>query len=137
MAESESKHIKLHIPGESFWAEQLTEDTACVDNILLNSEIGYKDIVKFNPENHEVISVLVKKSNTFAIKYSTANNIQETYKKIVEYFEEKSVGIEGIFAGMALLSVPVGIPETALHKIVSDCPITIELIENENEEDED
>ncbi|HWY34390.1 MAG TPA: hypothetical protein VNX68_07065, partial [Nitrosopumilaceae archaeon] len=95
---SKSKHIKLHIPGESFWAIQLTEDTATVDNILLNPEVGYKDVVKFDPENNEVISVIVKNSNTFGLKYAVTDEIAETYKKIVKHFESNSIGVEGMTA---------------------------------------
>jgi hypothetical protein len=128
----EYKHIKLHIPGESFWAMQLSEDTAQVDNILLNSDIGLKDIVKFNPEDNEVISVIEKKTNTFAINYPSEGDIKETYKTLYNYFEEKGIKVEGMFAGTALLSVPVGIPDSAVTKIINECSIKIILLSNED-----
>lgn len=59
--------IKLHIPGESFWAERLTENTARVENILLDFSIGLNDIVLFNQEN-EVLEVIQKNSKSVMLK---------------------------------------------------------------------
>lgn len=126
----ESNHIKLHIPGEFFWAKKLTDDTASVDNILMNKEIGYCDIVKFNPENNEVISVLIKKSNTFKINYPTIGDVKEMYKIIYNHFEEKGISVEGMFIGVVLLSVPVGLPESVVEKLIKECPVKLELDEN-------
>src|ERR1035437_1595267 len=134
--EKEYKHIKLFVPGESFWAMQLSEDTAQVDNILLSAYIGLKDIVKFNPENKEVISVIEKKTDTVAIKYPEGGNIKKTYKKLYDYFEGKGIQVEGMFPGVCLLSVPVGVPENAITQIVAECPIKVEFLTNESEEDE-
>lgn len=134
--EKEYKHIKLFVPGESFWAMQLSEDTAQVDNILLNADIGLKDIVKFNPENNEVISVIEKKTNTCAIKYPEYGNIKKTYKKLYDYFEGKGVQVEGMFSGVCLLSIPVEVPESAVTQIVAECPIKVEILTNESEENE-
>jgi hypothetical protein len=134
-SEKEYKHIKLHIPGESFWAMQLSEDTAQIDNILLNSDYGLKDIVKFNPEDNEVISVIEKKTNTFGIKYPEEGDVKETYKTLYNYFESKNIHIEGMFSGVALLSIPVGIPSNAVEQIVAECPFKIEFLINEDEEE--
>lgn len=132
---SESKHIKLRVPGESFWAIPLSEDTAEVDNILLDGSIGLGDVVKFNPANNEVVSVLVKKTNTMGIKYPTTGDIKETYKKVYEYLEENNIKVEGMMAGMALIAVPVGIPDSAVEKIISESPVQIELMDSEDDEE--
>ncbi len=133
--EETSVYIKLHVPRESFWGTKLSENTAKVDNILLNTEIGFGDIVKFNPENNEVISVIVKKSNTFAINYSVEKgNVKETYNKIYNHFEERGFPIEGMVSGLVLVSVPVGLPESSIRKAIEECPVPVTLNEENNEE---
>lgn len=133
---SEPKHIKLNIPGESFWAKQLTEDTAEVDNILLEPSIGLGDIVKFNTKTNTVETVLVKKTNTMAVNYSPEGDIKETYKTLYNYLESNNILVEGMMAGMALIAVPVGLPDSAVEEIVSKCPVELVLVKPTEEEEE-
>ena len=125
---SDSSHIKLHIPGESFWATKLTEDTAQVDNILLNCDIGFKDIVKFNPKNNKVTSILIKKTHTLGINYSIDGDVKEAYKKVYNHFEGRGIPIEGMVAGMALISIPVELAENVVDDIIKECPVKVELM---------
>lgn len=120
--------IKLHVPGESFWATKLTENTAKVDNILMRSEISLNDIVTFNPKNNEVISVLIKKSNTIGITYDIDGDIKEIYKIIYNHFEDNGIPVEGMLKGVALIAVPVGLPDSAVEKLIKECPVKVELM---------
>lgn len=130
----EVESIKLHVPGESFWATKLTDNTAQVDNILFDGSIGYGDIVKYDPSNNEVLSVLIKKTNTSAIKYSTDGDIRIIFKTISTYFEEKGIGVEGMIPGVAFLAVPIDFLEKDVLLIVNKCPVKSELILNEEQE---
>jgi hypothetical protein len=134
---SEPKHIKLNVPGESFWAKQLSENTAEVDNILLEPSIGLGDIVKFNPKNNSVETVLVKKTNTMAVNYPTDGDIKETYKTLYNHLEGNDIQVEGMMAGMALIAVPVGMLDSTIEDIVSKCPVKLDLIKPEEEKEED
>lgn len=120
--------IKLHVPGESFWATKLTENTAKVDNILMKSEVSLNDIVKFNPKDNKVISILIKKSNTVGITYEISGDIQETYKSVYNHFEDNGIPVEGMLKGVVLLAVPVGLPDSAVEKLIKKCPAKVELM---------
>lgn len=122
------QNIKLRIPGESFWAYQLTKDTARVCNILLSAEIGLDDIVRFNPENNEVVSLLIKKTTTFAAEYKfSKKTIKQKYKILYKYFEERNIKVEGLAMGVVLLSVAVGIPTNVVKQIIKECPVKTKL----------
>lgn len=120
-------YIKLHIPGESFWAIKLSDDTAEVANILLSDDYSLGDIVRFDKER-EVVELLEKKNFTGGIKYPTEGDIKETFKKVYDYLESKDVKVEGAMAGMALIAFPVVMTDEELEKIVEECPIKIELM---------
>lgn len=122
--------IKLHIPGESFWAERLTENTARVENILLDFSIGLNDIVLFNQEN-EVLEVIQKNSKSAMLKYANEpDTVRENYAKIYEYFKGHRIGCEGMFAGEALLSLPIELSDIEFEIIASKCPVEIEIVES-------
>lgn len=126
---SDSGHIKLHIPGESFWAQPLTKNTARVDNILLESSIGLGDTVSFNPETNEVIEVLVKKTNTAAISYvSSKETIKENFQKLYHHFESQGIKVEGVMPGIALMAIPVEMPDDTVDKLLNECPIKVALM---------
>ena len=122
--------IKLHIPGESFWAERLTENTARVENILLDFSIGLNDIVLFNQEN-EVLEVIQKNSKSVMLKYANEpDTVRENYAKIYEYCKGHRIGGEGMFAGEALLSLPIELSDIEFEIIASKCPVEIEIVES-------
>lgn len=55
------KHIRLKIPGESFWAFQypdLPENQAEINNFLLSSGYGFGDRVEFDEDRN--VTRLVK-----------------------------------------------------------------------------
>ena len=133
---SNSENIKLHIPGESFWGIKLSENTAEVNNILLNPEYGLGDIVKFNPEDGEVISLIKKKTNTFGVRYSPDGDVKATYKKIHEHLNSNGISIEGMVAGLAIIAVPVGLTENMVNKIIDECPEKITLMSNDEDGEE-
>ena len=124
----EPKSIKLHIPGESFWAHQLSKNTAEVANILFSTgEYGLGDVVKFNSRTGEVVKLVKKKSNSVIIKYSEAGDVKENFGKLYQHFETNNVKVEGFVPGMAALSIPLKMSEKTFLKLVENCPVEIEV----------
>jgi hypothetical protein len=107
---NDNNHIKLRIPGESFWAIRVegTTDQAIIDNLLLDDEYRYKDKVKFNPSTGEVIKLVERTMHQIPVKYFVAEgeDINDVWKKIATHFESHGIEIEGMVAGIAMLSVP-------------------------------
>ncbi len=135
---TEDKHIKIRVEGESFWALQLTENTAQVDNILLSNEVHYKDIVKFNPETMIVEKVIESTHDTIAIVYKTTEEtIQEDYKKLHTYLKEKNMSLEGMGAGIALLAFPKTMTDDEIIGIMENTPIQTAPYGEAYEEGED
>lgn len=106
----DNNHIKLRVPGESFWAIPVegTTDQAIIDNLLLDDDYRFKDVVRFNPDTGEVIELVERTMHQIPIKYFVAEgeDINDVWKKIVTHFESHGIEIEGMIAGMAMLSVP-------------------------------
>jgi len=125
---SERPLLKLHVPGESFWAYKISENTAEIGNILMNPDYCLGDIVSFNPNNNEVIKLIEKKTTTLAMSYSKDGDVKEKYSKIYTYFEDKNIKVEGMFAGVFLLAIPINIPEKAIEQIIAECPEKIDFI---------
>lgn len=131
--EGEVEHIKLRVEdsegqGETFWAIKLTENTAKVDNILLNEEVGLHDIVLFD-EDHNVLEVIQKVTTTTAVKYPAEGDIEETWKTLREYIREKGLSIEGMFKGTALISIPVEMSDEEYENIIDNCPVKLEFFD--------
>lgn len=131
----EVEHIKLRVegedggPAETFWAIKLTENTAKVDNILLNGNVGLHDIVLFD-EEHNVLEVIEKKTVTSALKYHNEGDIDETWKTLREYMKNSGLSIEGMMAGVALISIPIEMSDEEYEKIIDNCPVSIEFFED-------
>lgn len=122
--ETETKHIKIRVEGESFWAIQLTENTAIVDNILMTNDVHFKDKVRFNPETKLVEEVLESFYDTIALVYKTTEEtVKEDYGKLYEYLKPKDMHLEGMGAGIALLAFPKAMTDEQLIEIMENTPI--------------
>jgi uncharacterized protein YjgD (DUF1641 family) len=122
--------IKLSLPGEKFWAKLISQNTAQIENVLLNNEYSLGDIVMFN-ENNEVTLLLKKVSNTALVKYEfDLFNIEEmvtNVEKIIHYFGVKGIKSEPAILGVILIAVPVGITSEQVLNIANNCPVKVEI----------
>jgi hypothetical protein len=134
-------YIKLRIPGEKFWAESISPNSAIIKNILVNPEYGLNDIVAHDGEN--VTCLLVKKTETATLTYNVPESIDEkvlikTVNDICQYFENKhDFQVEPVFLGKILIAIPVGTPRQALLSVIEDCPhkVTIDFPDDDEEDD--
>jgi len=136
-------YIKLKIPGEKFWAESISPNSAIIKNILVNPEYGLNDVVAHDGEN--VTCVLVKKTETVKLTYSinapiNVEDIKTKVQKICKYFEEKyNFETEPAILGLILLAIPVGITKDAVLSAVENCPesVLVDFQDQDDDEDDD
>jgi len=132
--------IKLNTGIDWVSAEALSIRTAIVKGISRNYEIGFDDLVLFDPVKKRITQVIKKNSNTLYVSFKEN---AESYRKINNYFGENDIRVESIIFGIAGLGIPVGISDEDFQIIFHNCPVDCEIIvESDNEtkgvdEDED
>lgn len=132
----DAKHIKLRIPGESFWA-LLVEgqaNQATVDNVLLSGDYSYGDLVEYDPDSHEVLRLVERRFVAARIDYDSTDGketdrdvidnevCKDNYVQLYEHFEPHGISVEGMMAGSAMVAIPVDMPARQLRAIVDTCP---------------
>lgn len=95
--------IKLHVDGESFWAQDLGQGRARVANILLSDLCTLDDVVEFDPQTRHVVSVVEPHPQTrWIVEYHPPT--REGYTALREAFS--AARLEGARPGLALMLVP-------------------------------
>jgi hypothetical protein len=125
------EQIKTEILNTGYdWvlAEITSKRTAIIKGISQNYEIGYDDIVIFDPETDEITQVIKKKNNTVFIKFEE-NKVN--FSKIDMYFAKNNIHTESLMFGLAGLAIPVNISEEDFQIILYNCPVTCELLREE------
>ncbi|TXI85138.1 MAG: hypothetical protein E6Q38_00905 [Crocinitomicaceae bacterium] len=116
---------KLNTGADWVLAEILSIRTAQIKGISRNYEIGYDDLVLFDPIKKKITQVVKKSSNTLYINFQEN---PENYKKIKNYFAENNIRVESIFFGVAGLGIPIKVSEEDFEIIFHNCPIECDLI---------
>ena len=127
----EQKIEKLSTGLDWVSAEILSKRTAIVKGISQNYEIGYDDLVLFDPVTNKITQVIKKNSNTVYVKFLTN---WSNFGKMDAYFSKHNIQIENLMLGIAGLAIPVDISDEDFQIIFYNCPVDCELItENFNE----
>jgi hypothetical protein len=126
-------HIKLHIPGENFWAIPQSEDTAIIDNCLADDTYAYGDLVRFDADHN--VTELIKRNfvSANAMYYVAApegssNEVtmevaMETYGRLHKYLQdENGIEIEGQVPGRIGLAIPVDMTAEKFVGIIQGAP---------------
>lgn len=122
---------KLNTGADWVLSEILSNRTAKVKGISRNYEIGYDDLVLFDPVKKRITQVIKKSSNTLYINFKET---AESYRKLNTYFAEHDIKVESIMFGIAGLGIPVGIGDEDFQIIFYNCPIDCEMIVENSKE---
>jgi len=101
---------------------------------LLNTSIGLlysaHDVVKFDPKNNEVISILSKGTKPFGgmvLDNLTNYDVDAVFAEIKDYFDYYCCQIEHLFKKYFVIATPLNMSMEKFDEIVSKCIYKIKI----------
>jgi hypothetical protein len=139
--DSHETYIKVHVPGESFWARDLgpvkgdpfKHRLAKVCNVLMSGECSFNDIIEID-SNNEFVKLVSGTTSRCAVYYDIegkqTEEIKNCYRKVYGVFNNDKTGfyLEGAVAGMAFLSYPIDVTLKTLKsmaKTITEFKVTV------------
>jgi hypothetical protein len=121
--------IKVHYKGpemmEHLWAKPMKGNTARLMNIPFQDGISLHDVVLLDDELN-IINLVKKKTDRITIRYNLNNKtLHRDWKKMIKYFIDNKIAIEGVQAGYASLAIPCNMKFDKLEVIINKSPIKI------------
>lgn len=130
----QEKIEKLSTGQDWVSAAILSKRTAIVKGISQNYEIGYDDLVLFDPVTNKITQVIKKNSNTVYVKFQQD---WRNFGKMDAYFSKNNIRIESLIPGIAGLAIPVDISDEDFQIIFHNCPVSCELLTEEDNKVQD
>ncbi len=148
-------HIKVHvvldgqIGGESFWAEELGNHTARVNNLpfFCDDLVGYNDIIRYEIEDgiREFEEVLTSVTTSWGVMWEPTDKkdeekVKEEWKQIATHLRDNDVKYESAYAGAFVIALPTNVDRDKnvnwLKALKYTCPIELQLYTDPPEEED-
>ena len=122
--------IKISVNGERFWVEDLGEGRYKVRNCLVLNDFGLNDIIDLDG------NVLQRFGRNALLKYKVneGEEVEAIFAKVAKYLEsDNKMLVEGLTLGILAVTIPYGIDDEEVSKIIDNCPIECVLEFSEEE----
>jgi hypothetical protein len=143
----DDRSIKVHMTcpdgvGEFLWAWRIGKNTAKIKNIPFTCpDLALDDLVRID-KHGEVMEVLEHVAQTRLIRYAdpktqSEEEVCERYLKVRDTVKEHDIFMEGLFPGIAGVSVPLDVSDEELDAIVAQADAEVMVFDEDDDDEEE